>query len=154
MIRKIYIIFERIFINFFLKRFFKLNSTLIQKIKGRLKFYIYRTVLSNPIFILRLLSEDKKLIDEYYKYTDIEHQIGRAINMKKIINEINKNNLSGDVIEFGTYKGLGLCILNQFFVENKSFNNHKDYSLVLIRLKDYHLFKYMEKGNSQTLKWK
>ncbi len=126
MIKKTYLIFERIFINFLLKRFFKLNLPLVKKVKRRLKFYIYNTVLSNPIFLLRLLSTNKKkLIDEYCEYTDIEHQVGRAINMKKIVDEICIKNLSGDVIEFGTYKGLGLCLLNQFFFENKYSNNNR-----------------------------
>ncbi|MCD4706069.1 TylF/MycF family methyltransferase [bacterium] len=39
---------------------------------------------------------------------ELEHQIGRLINYKKIFNEIHSNNLKGDIIEFGVWKGFSV----------------------------------------------
>lgn len=44
---------------------------------------------------------------------EIEHQVGRYLNMKDIANEILANNYSGDVVEFCTYQGLGLIYLSE-----------------------------------------
>lgn len=44
-----------------------------------------------------------------------EHHIGRYLNMKAIANEIKENNISGDIVEFGTWQGLGLLFLSQCF---------------------------------------
>lgn len=44
-----------------------------------------------------------------------EHQAGRYINWRDIANEIQANNLAGDIIEFGTHRGTGLLMLAQCF---------------------------------------
>lgn len=63
---------------------------------------------------------------EYTKYNHIsefEHQAGRFLNMQKIAKEVSLDNLGGDVIEFGTWQGLGLCMLSQSFDQDTTFRN-------------------------------
>ena len=45
--------------------------------------------------------------------------VGRYLNMKDIVNEIKKDNIEGDIVEFGTWQGLGLLILNLCFGYHK-----------------------------------
>lgn len=52
-------------------------------------------------------------IEYYNKIKDIgdqelEHQIGRLVNFKNILSEIDSKGLNGDIIEFGTWKGFSL----------------------------------------------
>jgi hypothetical protein len=46
---------------------------------------------------------------------EIEHQVGRYLNYKKIIYEIKKYNIKGDILEFGVWQGLSLIIINSIF---------------------------------------
>jgi hypothetical protein len=63
---------------------------------------------------LSMLYKENDLTTDYYqkvKKTDnkeLEHQIGSLTNYKQIINYINDNNLEGDIIEFGCWKGFSL----------------------------------------------
>ena len=58
------------------------------------------------------------LIKQNLDYGEIEHQAGRYINMRMIVNEIIDNNIPGDIVEFGTYQGLGLLMLAQLFAKD------------------------------------
>lgn len=54
-------------------------------------------------------------VDTYEKYKfcrEAERQIGRFLNMQKVLNEIEKNNISGDIVEFGTWQGQGLMLFD------------------------------------------
>jgi hypothetical protein len=66
-----------------------------------------------------ILAQLPKVDTEYYKsnnnIVELEHQVGRYLNMKDIITEIKKENIEGDILEFGTWQGLGLLILNLCF---------------------------------------
>lgn len=46
---------------------------------------------------------------------EVEHHVGRFLNMKKIINEIIENKISGDVLEFGTWQGTSLILISNLF---------------------------------------
>jgi hypothetical protein len=48
----------------------------------------------------------------------IEHQVGRYLNCKDIVDEIKKENIEGDILEFGTWQGLSLIIFNLIFGNN------------------------------------
>lgn len=54
---------------------------------------------------------------------EAEHQIGRLINLEKIVKTIRDENIPGDFIEFGTFQGLFLIWLARF--RNKYGLNHK-----------------------------
>ncbi len=56
---------------------------------------------------------NNKFLEQYKEVREIEHQVGRFLNMKNIAEEILTNNYSGDVVEFGTYQGLGLIYLSK-----------------------------------------
>ena len=56
--------------------------------------------------------------NKYANVVEVEHQIGRFMNMQKIADEIKKNNYSGDVVEFGTWQGLGVILLNRLLNSN------------------------------------
>ena len=47
------------------------------------------------------------------RFREAEHQIGRFLNMKKVFAEVNNLGLSGDVVEFGSWRGYGLVLLDQ-----------------------------------------
>lgn len=74
-----------------------------------------------------LVYKPEDLNDEYYlKICDnsgnieLEHQIGRLKNMKKIVTECAS--LNGDLIEFGTWKGFSLLWIAYFLERNAVFN--------------------------------
>ncbi len=59
-------------------------------------------------------------LEQHKDVREIEHQVGRYLNMKKIADEIIENNYSGDVVEFGTYQGLGLIYLSKLLSTMKN----------------------------------
>jgi len=69
-----------------------------------------------------VLSHLSEITDEVYKCNldirEIEHQAGRYLNMRRVVDEIITNHFKGDVVEFGTYKGLGLIMLARLFGAN------------------------------------
>ena len=58
---------------------------------------------------------DKAFYEANKSVTEIEHQVGRYLNMKNITDEIVATGLEGDVVEFGTWQGLGLILLSSCF---------------------------------------
>src|SRR4051812_694459 len=66
-------------------------------------------------FILNYKDFSERAISEFAEITEAEHQIGRYLNMKSIVSEIESANLKGDILEFGTWQGLGLIILSRLF---------------------------------------
>jgi len=70
----------------------------------------------------------KDLTREKYLYyvnnREMEHQIGRLFNMNKIFEQIKKDNIPGDIIEFGVYQGFSLSWLARFRDLHK-LNNRK-----------------------------
>jgi len=63
---------------------------------------------------MSLIYNPNDLNDDYYNRIkdagdiELEHQIGRITNYKKILSEINQEKTSGDIIEFGTFQGFSL----------------------------------------------
>lgn len=53
--------------------------------------------------------------NQYKKIREAEHQIGRFENMIKISKEIDKLNIQGDIVEFGTWEGVGLHMIDMSF---------------------------------------
>jgi hypothetical protein len=46
------------------------------------------------------------------QYPEAEHQIGRLLNMRKILKIVGQRNLAGDIAEFGTWQGQGFRLLD------------------------------------------
>jgi hypothetical protein len=59
---------------------------------------------------------------EFYRnnidIAEIEHQVGRYLNMQSIVNEIIEDKLEGSVVEFGTFQGLGLILLDRLLASH------------------------------------
>ena len=53
--------------------------------------------------------------DELRNYREAEHQCGRYLNMKKVVSEMEKLKVEGDIVEFGTWQGHGLVLLDMAF---------------------------------------
>lgn len=60
----------------------------------------------------------KDYYEEHRDIEGIEHQVGRYLNMKDIAAELTNLGQSGDIVEFGTYQGLGLIILGKCFAKD------------------------------------
>lgn len=76
------------------------------------KYWINRK-FSGKHLLKNIEKTDHQTYERLKSFRESEHQIGRYINMKKIFEEINQDNISGDVVEFGTWQGDGMCILDK-----------------------------------------
>lgn len=61
---------------------------------------------------------DESTYEKYKNYREAEHQIGRFLNMKKILQKVKDMHISGDLVEFGTWQGQGLRFFD-IAVDNK-----------------------------------
>jgi hypothetical protein len=57
-------------------------------------------------------SVDELTYQELKRYREAEHQIGRFLNMKKILRKVKELDLKGDLVEFGTWQGQGLRLFD------------------------------------------
>jgi len=87
----------------------------ISKIKAKILFKPFlRNINSLRHELLDLVYKPEDLNFEYYNKikdlgdVELEHQIGRLTNFKKLLGEIFLNDTKGDIIEFGTWKGFSL----------------------------------------------
>lgn len=74
-------------------------------------------------YILNADSFTEEFLNTNKDIREIEHQVGRFLNMKAIINEINLENsfVGGDIVEFGTWQGLSLVYFARM-LEANTFN--------------------------------
>lgn len=89
---------------------------MIGKIIGKVRYRIVNNNWQNVDYI----SEHKALFTTDYlkaheNIREVEHQLGRYFNMQKIVEEIKRGGHTGDVLEFGTWQGLGLIYLSNLF---------------------------------------
>jgi hypothetical protein len=70
---------------------------------------------SQEHILQNIRSVDKSYVNLFGRCPEVEHQVGRYVNMKAIISEIEEGSIPGDVIEFGTWQGLGLILLESAF---------------------------------------
>lgn len=49
---------------------------------------------------------------------EVEHQVGRYLNMREVVREIAAKDVGGDIVEFGTWQGQGLIFLGNLFSES------------------------------------
>ncbi len=93
------------------------NSTEIEKINNKWREMEY--ILSSNDFNYQFLFDNNHI-------KEIEHQVGRYLNMQKIFTDLDingKNSIKGDVVEFGTWQGLGLIYFSRLLGDN--INNRK-----------------------------
>ncbi len=102
---------------------------------------LIRQLLNHYHFIKKTYRSARHKVDMIYKMQDlndnyydkiknlgdkeIEHQIGRLKNFKKIVSEIEEKKLTGDVLEFGTWRGFSFLWIAYLFercgILNKKF---------------------------------
>ena len=77
---------------------------------------------SNHYYILKNLPKsDITFYKSNIRYRELEHQVGRFLNIKKIVEKIENEGIKGDVVEFGVWEGLGLSLFDLCF-KNKFRN--------------------------------
>lgn len=88
---------------------------MLKKIKIYLnQFPAIRNLRSLSKSDMGLIYRREDLNNEYYLKVkgsgdrELEHQIGRLTNFKKILSEIQNNKLGGDIVEFGTWQGFSI----------------------------------------------
>ena len=59
----------------------------------------------NIQYILNSNNFNNEYLDLNYSIQEIEHQVGRYLNMKIIIDDVANNKVHGDIVEFGTWQG-------------------------------------------------
>jgi hypothetical protein len=95
-----------------------LKVPLLYFILLKIRFYFSKSKNLDLIFNISDLNSD------YYKKIkkdrELEHQIGRLTNYKKIIGQLDL--LEGDIIEFGVWKGFSLLWIAYFMERNAIFN--------------------------------
>ncbi|MDP1677936.1 MAG: TylF/MycF/NovP-related O-methyltransferase [Bacteroidota bacterium] len=86
--------------------------------KQRDNFYESRlnSQWSKQDYILKEIDHcDKAFYETNKTVPEIEHQVGRYLNMKTICSQIIAEGLDGDIVEFGTWQGLGLILFSRCF---------------------------------------
>lgn len=78
--------------------------------------------MSNPELSLIYLTEEYYTAVKLIGDQELEHQIGRLKNYKKIISELKDGNIQGDVIEFGSWQGFSLLWISYFLEREAIFD--------------------------------
>jgi len=63
----------------------------------------------------QLPSVSRDFYEQHKDLREVEHQVGRFLNMQQVANEIISGRIEGDIVEFGTWQGLGLLMLGRCF---------------------------------------
>lgn len=124
-----------------------------KKLKEKLDYFLFNTIILRSVFyrvrtqklnkvnsqwqnIDYIMENIKSIVDlekfyESNKYIpEIEHQVGRFINMCKIVNQITPKNKE-IIVEFGTYQGLSILLLDYAFtLRSNSVHNNSNCSFV------------------------
>jgi hypothetical protein len=111
---KLYFFFRKIFS--VRARFFRFYCKILNK-KFRNQAHILEYLATKSI---------EELSNLYYKYNsvvELEHQVGRFINMNRISKELKSSDKYFSIVEFGTYKGLGLLLLDRAFSRQQIGNS-------------------------------
>ena len=109
----------KLFLSFFWLFYLTNPSKLVFIISQKKRSFLNKllnTSWSRHEYILANLPKTNiKFYNSNKNITEIEHQVVRYLNYKKIINEIKKINIKGDILEFGVWQGLSLIIINHIF---------------------------------------
>ncbi|MDI9338240.1 MAG: TylF/MycF/NovP-related O-methyltransferase [Alphaproteobacteria bacterium] len=104
--------------SFYIKNIF--NLRVLKKIKKEFDIQNLNTTWSNLDFIIQQIPNfNQNFYIVHKNYREIEHQVGRYLSLKLAFQDIEKNKLQGDIIEFGSFQGLGLLFINHILKESK-----------------------------------
>ena len=93
---------------FFLRKILSIRERLF---KVYCKFINYKFKNQTQILTYVTTKTLDELLIKYLKFKEVpefEHQVGRFINMSLVSQELKSQKKNFSVVEFGTYKGLGL----------------------------------------------
>lgn len=93
---------------------------MLKSIKNKLrKDYLNKKWKKFNFLMTQFKKFDKSILIENNDIRELEHQVGRFLNMKAVKDEIVSGGLKGDILEFGTWQGLGMIYLSNIF-ENEN----------------------------------
>jgi hypothetical protein len=79
------------------------------------RHYIVNKFWKNKFRMYAILRSNPDRLKNLTNFSEVEHQYRRFKNMKSVVSEIQKNEIDGDFVEFGTFQGLGICLLDLCF---------------------------------------
>ena len=110
----------------FIRKIEKDNNDLnlyVDKSNGRIKENV-----NNNIVYLSLMGQSLYLTPSTYHdstiYSTIEHHVGRFSSLKKCLKYLKDNNINGDILEYGVWKGHSLYNM-LYFMEKLNIKNKK-----------------------------
>lgn len=59
-----------------------------------------------------IINVDHETYRKLKYFDEAEHQIGRFLNIKKVLQTVQDSNINGDLVEFGTFQGEGLKLFD------------------------------------------
>ena len=74
--------------------------------------------LSRDYILSRTMDFNPQFLHKNSHIQEIEHQVGRFLNMKSICAEITANGYEGDIVEFGTWQGTSLVFFGRLFQQD------------------------------------
>jgi len=77
----------------------------LQEIKVNSDWSQFEKIIAN------LDTYEPEMQSQLFKYREAEHQLNRYANFKSIANDLRESSDPGDVIEFGSWQGLGITML-------------------------------------------
>jgi len=89
----------------------KLTSFIARHLQAE-RDHLTNLKFSAPLLEMNIIGVTSKDYENYKYIREAEHQIGRFINMQKILKEIEDTSLIGDLVEFGTWQGQGLRLFD------------------------------------------
>jgi hypothetical protein len=115
----------------------KLNNLmqLLKKFLRKIWHFFYpkdeRVILNEKWSDMQYVLDSQDFNSDFYKkysnVQEIEHQVGRYLNMKEIIEKIDSQDpsfsIEGDILEFGTWQGVGLIYFARLLGANPN-NRH------------------------------
>ena len=131
----------------------KSKLTYYQKFNSNLDYYLSHIIILRSVVYRIRTYQKRKLnkqwqdidfviekiksitdLEKFYEWnkhvTEIEHQVGRFINMCKIVNQITPRNKE-TIVEFGTYQGLSMLLLDlAFTLRSSPHNSNSNYYFV------------------------
>lgn len=85
-------------------------------------YYLFKPIAMDKVYKIEDLNDNYYAKVKYFGDKELEHQIGRLTNFKKIVDEIESKKINGDIIEFGTWRGFSLLWIAYFLERAGVFN--------------------------------
>ncbi len=98
---------------------YRIADKIAKKTKTPAENEVLNAQWSSMDYILNSTDFNLEYLEKHKDVQEAEHQIGRFLNMKNIVDEIESTNLEGDFVEFGTWQGNSLVYFARLLKQNK-----------------------------------